>query len=167
MTGDSSDSTVIASYGSVKPDEGMVAAAVRLPTNADDNYEVESSSFTCPTRSTSAELRGLILAQVFIHHQEDKTIFTDSLASSYAMQRQHRKDFQYYEGLDIIQPYLQQLEHHSNTKAANLMVCRKTLTNAKIPGHAGDPMNEKPMILLIEQRNSCLKCISDMSFCNF
>ena len=56
----SSTSSIIASDGSVKPDGSMGAAAVRLPSNAEDKYEVQSSSFTGklapPLRSYEASL---------------------------------------------------------------------------------------------------------------
>ena len=65
----------------MKLDGSMGAAAVRLPSNAEDKYEVQSSSFTGPISYTSAELRGLTLAQTLIRPVDDTTILTDSLAS--------------------------------------------------------------------------------------
>ena len=139
----SSTSSIIASDGSVKPDGSMGASAVRLPSNAEDKYEVQSSSFTGPISSTSSELRGLTLAQTLIRPVDDTTILTDSLASLHAFGRRHRTDFQYFEEQHSIQPHLDQLVHQLNSKAAEPMRFGKTLTIAKIPGHAGDPMNEK------------------------
>ena len=91
----SSTSSIIASDGSVKPDGSIGVAVVRLPSNAEDKYEVQSSSFTGPISSTSAELRGLTLAQTLIRPVDDTTILTDSLASLHALRRRHRTDFQY------------------------------------------------------------------------
>ena len=90
----SSISSIIASDGSVKPDGSMGAAAVRLPSKAVDKYEVQSSSFTGPISSTSAELRGLTLVQTLIRPVDDTTILTDSLASLHALRQRHRTDFQ-------------------------------------------------------------------------
>ena len=117
----SSTSSIIAKDGSVKPDGSMGAAAVRLPLNAEDKYEVQSTSFTGPISSTSAELRGLTLAQTLIHPDDDTTILTDSLASLHALRRRHRTDFQYYEEQHSIQPHFDQLVHQLNSKAAELM----------------------------------------------
>ena len=89
----------------------MGAAAVRFPSRAENKYEVQSSSFTGPISSISAELRGLTLAQTLILPVDDTTILTDSLASLHALRRRHRTDFQYYEEQDSIQPHLDQLVH--------------------------------------------------------
>ena len=70
----SSTSSIIASDGSVKSDGSMGAAAVRLPSNAENKYEVQSSSFTGPISSTSAELRGLTLAQSLIRPVDEKKL---------------------------------------------------------------------------------------------
>ena len=53
-------------------DKSMGAAAVRLPLKAEDKYAVQSSSFRGPISSTSAELRGLTLAQTLIGPVNDK-----------------------------------------------------------------------------------------------
>ena len=117
-------------------------SGLNLEGRVSDPQFFQSSSFTCPISSTSAELRGLTFAQTLIRHVEDTTIVTDSLASLHALRQRHRTDFQYYEEQYSIQPHLDQLVHQLNSKAAELRF-GKTLTIAKIPGHAGDPMNEK------------------------
>ena len=73
-----SNTSIIASDGSVAEDGSMGAAEISFSTTADTPLQITTSCFKGPVSSTAAELRGLSLAQALVQSDEDTIILTDS-----------------------------------------------------------------------------------------